>query len=583
MPLLIKYKKLLSVLAIVSTIASTALIVSSDTSTAQSYSNPPGEEEQGETSLLMKASLGSALGAGRAGGKRFFDAGAMKAFYDARENQAFWMSSSGPYTRADELYAKLEQSWTHGLNPNNYHVKQIGKLIENPGMFNKADLELLLTDAFLRYARDMSGMRINPDDMKLDAKDWLMPMSGEDALSGLAAADDFDDLLEALEPKTATYKKIREEFIRVSAAPAAEYEKHLPVHFGGLMKPGWSHKGVLGLRLRLGVPVPERNKYVYDDELAAAVMKFQRENELDGDGVIGTRTLQLLNRTTYDKKLQLIANMERLRWIPEEKPEKFIVVNIPSATLWALEHGRVKIEMPVIVGSPWRRTRSFQTDITGVRLNPDWTVPPTIKAFDIVPKVKEDPNYLIDKGIELVRGYGTEAETLDPSVIDWDSITPQQLAKIRFIQIPGEHNPLGKIRILMPNDYNMYLHDTNHPELFDKAERQVSSGCMRMKYPEKVADWVMKDTPGWSTRKMNEIIETGETTDLDIAKKIPVYVLYYTAWIGDQGRVVYGADVYNYDTKLVDLLASVDGLPIPRQNGGNSAGSAPRAAIASAQ
>jgi len=565
------YTNSIKAVIVVLTVLSTAILGFSAPSTGQYLDRAQIEKEAGKAFFLMRASLGNALSAGRIGGKRFQDGKAMKVYYQHRENQTFWVDDSGLQSRAEELLDTLENSWTHGLNPNKYHIKEIRALSEGHNPLRKAELELLMTDAFMRYAHDLTGMRVPPEHIKLNPDHWRTPMASYEILNFLSGEYSMDKALRAIEPQGATYKKLRKELIRLADEDAYDYERFLPVHFGGLMKPGWGHKGVIGLRSRMGLPQPKRSKGHYDDTLAAAVMKFQRENDLEPDGIIGDKTLQLLNRTKKDKMLQLIANMERLRWIEPNKPERFIVVNIPSATLWAIDHGRVKLEMPVIVGSPWRRTRVFKTQITGVRLNPKWTIPPTVKRFDILPKILEDGNYLADKGIELIKGYGSAAQTLDPSVIDWNNISPREINKIRFVQTPGEHNPLGRVRIRMPNDYSMFLHDTNHPEYFNKAERAVSSGCMRMKYPEKVANFVLSREKGWDGRVMDEVLETKIETDFDIAERIPVYILYYTAWVGNKGQVVFGTDVYNYDTKLIAELAKIDGYVIPRHNAGDSA------------
>ncbi len=564
------YINSLKVVAVIFTVLSTAVFGFSAPSTGQYMDQAQVEQETKKASFLMKASLGNALSAGRIGKTRFHDSKAMQVYYDTRESQPFWMGDRRSYSHAEKFLDVLEASWTHGLNPYNYHIEKIRGHIENPNMMKKAELELLLTDAFIRYARDLSGIRVNPESIKLDPDDWRAPMESYDILGFLSDRNRFDKALKAVEPKSATYKKLQKELIRLSQEDVQGYEQHLPIVFGGLMKPGWGHKVIPKLRARMGLPQPERQKGKYDDTLAAAVMKFQRKNDLEPDGIIGDKTLQLLNRTKNDKMLQLIANMERLRWVEEEKPDRFIVVNIPSATLWALDHGKVKLEMPVIVGSPWRRTRVFKTEVRGVRLNPKWTIPPTVKKFDILPKVQEDPNYLSDKGIELFRGYGRNAITLDPASIDWNNVSTKELHGIRMVQTPGEHNPLGRVRILMPNDYNMYLHDTNHPEYFDKPERAVSSGCIRMKYPEKVASFVMSREQGWNRDYMDEIFETKKEKDHKVAERMPVYVLYYTAWVGDKGQVVYGTDVYNYDSKLIDLLANIDGFHIPVHNRGES-------------
>jgi hypothetical protein len=158
----------------------------------------------------------------------------------------------------------------------------------------------------------------------------------------------------------------------------------LPIVLGQTLDPGQRHKNVPALRVRLKVRPQTADDFLYDDRLAVAVIKFQKQSGLQPDGIIGPTTLKLLNVTHIQKMLQIIANLERLRWVGDERPGRFVMVNIPAATLWAIEDGRVSFEMPVIVGKLGRETPAFITDITGVRFNPGWTVPPTIKREDIV-------------------------------------------------------------------------------------------------------------------------------------------------------------------------------------------------------
>ena len=286
---------------------------------------------------------------------------------------------------------------------------------------------MLLTDAFIRYVRDLSGKRVSGAPFKLDEKDWKHPLNASQAITYLEWNEpDFRNVLKTVEPGGQTYDALRRELITLVNEGVDPKEDLLPIVFNGLMKPGWGHKEIPKVREFLGLEQPDYEATYYDDELAAAVMRFQRENALNPDGVIGSNTLAVMNRTKMDQIEQLVANLERLRWVDtSDRGDKFVVVNLPSAMLWAIEGGKVAFEMPVIVGSPERRTRSFKTEITGVRLNPDWTVPPTIKRYDILPKIQNDINYLSDKGMELYQGYGHQTITLDPTSINWDNISKQ--------------------------------------------------------------------------------------------------------------------------------------------------------------
>lgn len=518
-------------------------------------------------SLLHKASFVESLESGKIDDLQLRHKTALQVFYQTRQNQSYWMSESTIYSRAERMYKAIDEAWTHGLNPHKYHYVEIYRLMgEQDNPRSRSKLELLLSDAFISYTRDLSGMRVDGRQMDLDNEHWKSRIGAFEAIQYLHNSD-FGTVLNAVEPQGQTYQALRRELIRLVNKGEGKNEDLLPIEFDGILRPGWGHPEVPRIREYLGMPKLEHSNATYDDHLAAAVIRFQKDNNLEPDGVIGSSTLEAMNRTNLRKIKQIIANLERLRWVNIDRGNKFVIVNIPSATLWAIENGKVAFEMPVIVGTPVRATLPFNTVINGVRLNPDWTVPPTIKKFDILPKIKEDPAYFADKGMELIRGYGSDAITLDPHAIDWDNISTRELHRIRMVQTPGDHNPLGRYRLLMPNRHNIYLHDTNHPELFAKNERALSSGCIRMKDPRQMTEFLLENAAGtWDDTRINEVLDTYKKTDIDLQRSIPVSILYYTAWLDGNGRVVYGNDIYDRDAKLLELLSNIDGTFIPVHN-----------------
>lgn len=514
-------------------------------------------------SLLTPVSMGHALSKGAVKGVRFSDPNAMKVFYAGRENAPYWLDGDNDRDRAESVLSVLEDSWTHGMNPQIYHAEKIRALLADDRP-NAARLELLLTDAVIRYGRDITGMRVDPESIRQQAKFWRKPLSADTVLEVVMTSSDPARALEKLAPQDKFYNKLREELVRLTEEQE-QFDGILPIDLGGLLRPGDGHRAVPKIRARLGVEHRDTDgpKTFYDDRLAAAVMKFQREYSLDGDGIIGSKTLELLNRTNREKMEQIVANLERLRWLEQEKPERYILVNLPSQMLWAVENGKTAFEMKVVVGMPWRATRDFTTTITGVRFNPTWTVPYGIKMADMLPKLKEDPYALTDKGIEFYKGYGTERVTIDPATIDWDKISNKEASLIRMIQIPGEHNALGYVRILMDNEFNMYMHDTNHREFFDLADRTKSSGCIRLHEPEKMARWVLSHDKEWDRHKIRSMIDSGETEDIKTVAPFPVYIVYQTVWQGENGKLVFGADIYKRDQKLIDALAAQKGFWLP--------------------
>ncbi|MCB1783351.1 MAG: L,D-transpeptidase family protein [Alphaproteobacteria bacterium] len=501
------------------------------------------------------------------------DSDALDEFYTVRDGAPFWIKKGRLNSQGNELLKILERSWVEGLNPAAYHVQSIQSLLEKTksrkkNQDNEAEdrillnLELLLSDAYVHYVRDMSGMRIKPEELGLDASDWRTPVTPSQALGFLKDGANITSLLSGLEPKGQTYQTMKSELLSLLKAEAASPETFKPIHIEGIIRPGRGNGAIPKIREKLGLPEVEQvRSYTYDDALVSAVIAFQAKNGLSADSVIGPQTIEALNKGRKDKILQIIVNMERLRWLSDDKPDRFVVVNLPSATLWAIEDGKVKVEMPVVVGRAERPTPPFRTLISGVRFNPQWTVPPTILEEDILPKLREDPNYLADKGMEIYDGYKPDSQTLDPASIDWNNVSLNQAKALRFVQMAGDNNPLGRIRILMPNRYDVYLHDTNHPELFSALERTQSSGCVRMRYPEKMADFVMARETDWSNEKMHQILKSGKTKDIAIREKIPVFLLYYTAWVGGDGKILYGEDIYDRDKKLLQALKTIDGIP----------------------
>lgn len=502
-------------------------------------------------------------------GRKLSDAIALQNFYAAREDALLWTEGGAGALSAfgHTLLGRLEESWTHGLNPRSYHTDKIKNVLEQAEPASRLEAEVLLADGFVRYAQDLSGMRVPAESLGLDPEHWLQPITAHAALQLLTRHEDIEAALAEIEPHAPTYLRLREELIKLAEAPEEPYLSVMPIDFGeALLKPAQRHRRIPDLRLRLGATPQSDDELLYDDRLAAAVIKFQRMHGLREDGVIGANTLRALNRTRNDRMKQIVVNLERLRWLDEKRPAKYVVVNIPSATLWAIEEGEVAFEMAVIVGRAKRATNSFVTEIKGVRFNPDWTVPPTIKKDDLWPKLVSNPEYLTDKGIEVYLGYEPDAETLDPASIDWASLTPNDLHALRMVQVPGAHNPLGRIRVLMPNRHNIYLHDTNERSLFAGAERAQSSGCIRMEYPEVMAAFIMKGQKNWDEARIQSTLEKGETKDYLINQPIPIYLLYYTVWADPEGQIIYGTDIYGEDQKLLDILKNIDGFSISGHN-----------------
>tara|TARA_R110002126_G_scaffold13118_3_gene56634 strand:- start:152562 stop:154280 length:1719 start_codon:yes stop_codon:yes gene_type:complete len=493
----------------------------------------------------------------------------VQKFYAERGYAPVWVSNeSGMSANAKTAISELEQSWQHGLRPDKYLSKDVLGAEYSKRRSVLARSEFLLSYGLALYAHDMTSMRVDPRAIKQKAEYWRAPITGESALRVLSAAKNDGELRSAIEkmsPQNGLYRRLKNEYVRLVST--GELSKaQVVVRMEGLIRPGQSHKSIAQFRERMGLEkLAGMDNYVYDDVLADKIKAFQQDNGLKTDGVLGPQTVKYLNRTAEGRAEQLLANMERMRWLEPNKPKRYVEVNIPSMSLWGFENGKAVLSMPVVVGRVGRPTQSFKAEITGVRINPKWTVPHRIRTQDFWPDLKQDANVLAEKNIDVIEGYGRDAIYHDPTAIDWNNISYREFNKYRLVQKPGDHNALGRIRVLMPNNYTIYLHDTNHPEVFEKDYRAASSGCIRLKYPEKMAEFLLRGhEASWGSDKMGAIYSSLKTTDLQIEDTMPVYILYQTNWLNNKGDIVFGPDLYKRDKKLIALLKQQGDFYMPQ-------------------
>jgi len=532
--------------------------------------NAMQESQQEFKQSRQNPDLQALLQKGRIGNIRFQDPKGLMGFYGANDYAYAWTSSSliSQFTSTQDtpqnILNILEKAWEHGLNPEQYHTREIRDVLKAeraPFDLKKSPhLELLLSDAMARYARDLSGMRVNASDIGLHARYWKQPLLTETVLSQIKSARNVSKALESFAPQGKLYKMLQKELVKLYNTPVTKRPEEVRLS-NGILRPGTRRSEVVALRGRMGFTIDDSNpnNTLYDDELAQSVMAFQRAHGLAADGIIGPQTAYIMNKTQDDHINQILVNMERLRWVEQEKPERYVVVNVPAAHLWAIENDKIAFDMKVVVGRPERATNIFNTEITGVRLNPTWTVPPTIKKEDFLPGLQGDPMYLANKGIEVVHN----GQTIDPTTVDWSAMTQNELHGVQMVQPPGSRNPLGKVRVFMSNPYNIYLHDTNEQNYFERSNRALSSGCIRMEDPVRMANFILEGNTGWTPEKTQKIIDSGRKTEIAAERHIPVYILYHTIWIGDQGQLVYGYDIYGSDAVLRRALDDMDGVGFP--------------------
>jgi murein L,D-transpeptidase YcbB/YkuD len=284
------------------------------------------------------------------------------------------------------------------------------------------------------------------------------------------------------------------------------------------------------------------------------VARFQGRHGLDPTGIVDADTLEALNVPLGDRITQMVANLERWRWMPNDLGERYILVNLPEYRMELIENGKPALAMRVVVGKTQSRTPVFSDQMTYLELNPVWNLPSTIAGDEIVPKLASDPSYLARHDMEVVKGWSNEAEPVDLGSLPSLAVLADSGSGYRLRQRPGAQNPLGQVKFMFPNEWDIYLHDTPADHLFAKEERDFSHGCVRLEKPIALAEYLLKDYPNWSPQAIQEALASGEQKTVKLPKPLAVHLVYWTAWVEPNGTMQFRKDLYGHDTTLVAAL-----------------------------
>jgi murein L,D-transpeptidase YcbB/YkuD len=314
------------------------------------------------------------------------------------------------------------------------------------------------------------------------------------------------------------------------------------------MRPGSRGEAVEILHRRLeisgdlvGQSIPDE----YDEALTQAVRKFQARHALPPTGVIDRHTIDVMNIPASARLVQLQANLKRLQTLAPAAANRYVMVNIPSAQVEAVENGQVAQRHAAVVGKIERPTPELSSKIQEINFNPYWNVPRSIVYKDLVPKGRE----MAQRGQDLLAAYRMQAFTpagapIDARSIDWFG---DQVYTYTFRQLPWEENSLGFVKINFPNKDAVYLHDTPLKSLFGRNVRFESSGCVRVHNVEGLVTWILRDNPGWTMDRVLVMKQTGEQADVKLSKPLPIYLTYVSAWVTPDGVVNFRPDIYNHD------------------------------------
>jgi murein L,D-transpeptidase YcbB/YkuD len=268
-----------------------------------------------------------------------------------------------------------------------------------------------------------------------------------------------------------------------------------------------------------------------------------------------------LNVPAEARAWQIAANLERWRWLPRSLGRRYILVNIANFTLDVIEDDHPVLSMRIIVGKPYQHTPVFSALMTNLVLNPSWYVPPSIAREEILPLLRRDPTYLAKQHMRVYQGQGAEWQELNPRTINWSQVSATHFP-YRLRQVPGPKNPLGRIKFTFPNQFSIYLHDTSSPELFAQTVRTFSHGCIRIEKPIELAEYVLQGNVRWSRDGIQAVIASGVEQTVTLPQPLPIYLLYWTAWVDADGVVHFRPDIYDRDAPLEKALSpTVAALP----------------------
>jgi murein L,D-transpeptidase YcbB/YkuD len=505
----------------------------------------------------------------------------VRRLYETTGYQPVWLEDGRARREIAVLRDSIQRAADDGLDPAEYDLGAATTLeaARGRGPFKKEgdpeplmDADVRLSYTFLKFAAHLERGRIPPGQVD---EHWFGSQRSEDLVQALKVSLDSGKLGETLErlksqhPQYAALKKV---LARYRQAAANGGWSALPA--GLTLRPGRPDPRVALLRAHLvatgdlaaSAPVPAAESAasaghaapVFDAATQDALKRFERRHGLPADGRLDRAVLAALNVPVEQRIRQIELNLERWRWLPETLGERYVVVNIPTYHLTAVDRGQVALQMRVVAGKQDSPTPIFSDEMTTVVFSPYWNVPPDIARNETMPAVMRDPGYLARNNLEVVRA----GRVVDPWGVDWS-----RPGDVQFRQRPGAQNALGGVKFVFPNQFDVYLHDTPADALFARVERDYSHGCVRLEKPLEMAQWVLQDRPEWTLEKIQAAMRAGREQHVAVKRHIPVYIVYETVWVDDDGTVEFRDDIYGHDARQERVLPAspVPGIQVAQQ------------------
>lgn len=450
----------------------------------------------------------------------------VKKFYALRIYKLAWFSEKGIVEQSSILYNRIQAMTENGLKKEVHYPIEYIKAMEAEYRDSISWYELMITAQYLHYAEKViTGL---PNKVMAESQ-WYIPRKK------VGYATMLENML--TDSTTAINKMIYYQYqlLREKLKQLKNIEQKggwpVPENIKKSLKLGDTAYQIKRLKIRLyqeGYAITDTSDISFDKNLEDAVRLFQNNNGLHADGVIGKGTINAMQITIKQRIEQVMVNMERCRWLPANTSQKYVLVNIPEYKLHVIEDDKVKFSMSVIVGKETNKTAIFKSTITHIVFSPYWNIPTSILRKEIIPLISRNPEYLIKNNMEWNNGH--------------------------LRQKPGPDNALGGIKFIFPNPFNIYLHDTPTKYLFEKEKRSFSHGCIRIGNPIELASYLLQGENHWTDEMIVEAMNRKKELIIEISERVPVYVVYFTAFVDADQKLNYREDIYNRDKQIIDML-----------------------------
>jgi murein L,D-transpeptidase YcbB/YkuD len=506
------------------------------------------------------------------------DVSGLIAYYKEAKGRPIWSDSDGFSQNALRAVKEIRSADDWGLDSSAFQPPANPE--KDASAAALADAEIKLSLAVLKYARHARGGRLDPPSISDIIDRHPRVYDPKSVLRGIAAADSADAYLRGLHPKHEQFKRLRQALLSLSKSgggdAATTSAERIPS--GPAFRPGDTDPQIALIRKRLGADASDSYDY-FDTPLVEAVNRYQKDHGLQPTGIIDKKLRASLNEgvgaaatpaTPDEKRMRILVNMERWRWMPDDLGEFYVWNSIPEQLTRVFDRGRVTLQERIVVGKPVTPTPTFSANMQFVTFNPEWGVPDGIKEKELGPKLRRagggrggDEDFFSFGGrssggsrqvLQRMGGLRVtyNGREVDPDSVNWSSV---DIKRYQFIQGAGPRNVLGVVKFRFPNKHDVYMHDTPDRHFFGASQRAFSHGCMRTQNPLHLAEVVLAHDKGWSQSQVQEAVQTGATNEVKLSTRVPVHIVYFTAEVDEQGQLRAFPDIYGLDGKVASALS----------------------------